>query len=298
MLIALMTSLVVAGCSSGISSSDYNAVQAENQRLRDQVASQQALIGKLEGAIKYTVESDLLFPSGSYKISPSGERLLASFTQKLAPIQQSTIVVTGYTDNAKIGPALMRQGITSNEILSQKRAEAVARFMVSQGVKPDLITAKGMGEQDPIAANDTAAGRAQNRRVELTLASAPPPAQYSATVGTVEFTGGSVAAGLGYTWGSGTLTFNGQVHHFNISGLSAVGVGVASVSATGEVSNLQNLADFNGTYSVGGGGGAVAVGGALAGLQNEHGVAMTIRSTQVGLQFHLGGGGLTVTLVD
>jgi chemotaxis protein MotB len=59
--------------------------------------------------------------------------------------------------------------VTSNEILSQKRAEAVMKFLISQGVKPDLVTAKGFGEQNPIAPNDTPEGRAKNRRVELSL---------------------------------------------------------------------------------------------------------------------------------
>lgn len=297
-LVALLTPLVLAACSSGITSSDYNAVQAENRRLNEQVASQQARIGQLESAIKYTVESDLLFPSGSYTISPQGERLLASFTQKLAPMQQSKIIVTGYTDNAKIGPALARQGITSNEILSQKRAEAVVQYMISQGVKPELISAQGKGEADPVASNNTSAGRAQNRRVEFTLAAAKAAIPYSATVGTIQLTGGSIAAGVGYSWGSGTLTYNGHVHHFKISGLSALGVGGSSIAASGEVSNLHSLTDFNGTYRAAGVGGAIAVGGSVAGLQNERGVAMTIRSTQIGLQFQIGVGGLTVALLD
>jgi len=78
--------------------------------------------------------------------------------------------VTGYTDNAPIGPALARQGVTSNEILSQKRADAVMQFLISQGVKQNLISAKGWGEANPIASNSTPKGRAQNRRVEITLA--------------------------------------------------------------------------------------------------------------------------------
>jgi len=77
--------------------------------------------------------------------------------------------VSGYTDNAPIGRALERQGVTSNEILSQKRAESVMTFLVSQGVNPDLISAKGFGDADPVASNDTAQGRAQNRRVDLSL---------------------------------------------------------------------------------------------------------------------------------
>ena len=60
-------------------------------------------------------------------------------------------------------------GVTSNEELSQKRADAVMQFLISQGVKPDLVSAKGFGEADPVATNNTAQGRAQNRRVELSL---------------------------------------------------------------------------------------------------------------------------------
>jgi chemotaxis protein MotB len=77
--------------------------------------------------------------------------------------------VSGYTDNATIGPELRRQGVASNEELSQKRADAVMQFLISQGVNPSLVSAHGYGEADPVASNDTASGRAQNRRVELSL---------------------------------------------------------------------------------------------------------------------------------
>ena len=89
---------------------------------------------------------------------------------KLAPTQQNKILVSGYTDNKPVGPALGRQGITSNQDLSQNRAENVMAFLTSQGVKPDLFSARGFGEADPVASNDTPQGRAQNRRVELSLA--------------------------------------------------------------------------------------------------------------------------------
>jgi len=79
-------------------------------------------------------------------------------------------MVNGYTDNVPIGPGLMREGVTSNEVLSQKRADTVMQFMTSRGVKPSLVSARGFGEADPVASNDTPEGRAQNRRVELTLA--------------------------------------------------------------------------------------------------------------------------------
>ena len=64
----------------------------------------------------------------------------------------------------------MRQGITSNLELSQRRADTVMQYLISQGVKPGLLSARGFGEADPVASNNTPAGQAQNRRVELTLA--------------------------------------------------------------------------------------------------------------------------------
>ncbi|HTU56011.1 MAG TPA: OmpA family protein, partial [Acetobacteraceae bacterium] len=68
--------------------------------------------------------------------------------------------------------ALRQQGITSNQILSEKRADNVMQYIVSQGVNPSLISAHGYGDADPVASNDTPQGRAQNRRVVLSLA--PP----------------------------------------------------------------------------------------------------------------------------
>ncbi len=60
-------------------------------------------------------------------------------------------------------------GVDSNDTLSQKRAEAVMAWLVQHGAKQDMVTAKGLGETNPVATNDTAAGRAQNRRVEITV---------------------------------------------------------------------------------------------------------------------------------
>ncbi len=68
-----------------------------------------------------------------------------------------------------IGPELRQQGVTSNQQLSLMRAQTVVQYLISQGVNPNFLTAQGLGEQNPVASNDTAEGRAQNRRVELTL---------------------------------------------------------------------------------------------------------------------------------
>jgi chemotaxis protein MotB len=173
LLFSLTASVFLSAC---VSQSSYDQLQAQYQQaqqqnaaLSAQVASDKAQICRLQGAIKYTVNSDLLFPSGGWEMSDRGKQIIANMATKLAPTQQNKILVSGYTDNAPIGPALQRQGITSNQDLSQKRAENVMEFLISQGVKPDLISAKGFGEADPVATNDTAKGRAQNRRVELSV---------------------------------------------------------------------------------------------------------------------------------
>ena len=95
---------------------------------------------------------------------------MADMATKLASTQQNKLLVTGYTDNSPIGPELQRKGINSNSELSQKRADTVLQFLISQGVKPELLTAQGAGESNPVASNDTPQGRAKNRRVEISLA--------------------------------------------------------------------------------------------------------------------------------
>jgi chemotaxis protein MotB len=148
---------------------------AEMAAMKKELAADKVHVTRLQDAIKYTVNSDLLFRSGSWEMSKQGQEVIAKLAPRLAPFQQSKIVVNGYTDNAPVGRALQQQGVTSNEVLSQKRAEAVMQYLISQGVKPDFISARGFGEAEPIAPNKTAEGRAQNRRVELTLTGQTSP---------------------------------------------------------------------------------------------------------------------------
>jgi chemotaxis protein MotB len=163
--------LSLAGC---VSQNKYDALETRyeqlNQTMSSEIAANQMQITRLQGAIKVTVNGELLFPSGGWQMPATAQQTIAKMAPILAPMQETTIVVNGYTDNTPIGPELMREGVTSNLILSQKRADNVMQFMISQGVKPNLVTAQGFGDADPVASNDTEAGRAQNRRVELTLA--------------------------------------------------------------------------------------------------------------------------------
>jgi chemotaxis protein MotB len=168
MAVSLLSTTVLAGCV--VWKSDYDALQAQNRQLQAQLAASQQQVSRLVGAVKYVANSDLLFASGSWEMRPQGQQIIAGFAQKLAPTQQNHLLVSGYTDNAPIGPELRRRGVASNEELSQKRADAVMQFLISQGVNPSLVSAHGYGEADPVASNDTASGRAQNRRVVLSLA--------------------------------------------------------------------------------------------------------------------------------
>lgn len=163
--------LLLAGC---VSQQKYDALQSRynqlNQTMSSQISANQMHIERLQNAIKVTLNDQLLFPSGGWQMPADAQQTIAKMAPILAPMQQTKIVVNGYTDNVPIGAGLKRQGITSNQILSEKRAENVMQFMISQGVNPSLISAQGFGEADPVASNETPEGQAQNRRVELTLA--------------------------------------------------------------------------------------------------------------------------------
>lgn len=178
MLLVAGAFLVLAGC---VSQRTYNASQQQNaqlQQLNEQLGSEVAAgnvrISQFQNAIKVSVNSQLLFPSGGWEMSAEAKQTIAKIAGVMAPHQANHINVNGYTDNTPIGPALAARGVTTNMILSQKRADTVMQYMISQGVNPNMVSAHGFGEADPVATNDTAAGRAQNRRVELTIAA---PAQ-------------------------------------------------------------------------------------------------------------------------
>jgi chemotaxis protein MotB len=141
-----------------------------NQQMSSEIAANQLHIERLQNALRVTINDQLLFPSGDWQMPADAQQSIAKIARILAPKQQTRINVNGYTDNVPIGPGLMRQGVTSNLILSQKRAENVAQFMIAQGVNPSLVSTQGFGDANPVASNDTADGRAQNRRVEIVLA--------------------------------------------------------------------------------------------------------------------------------
>src|SRR3954469_12971167 len=129
--------------------------------------------------------------------------------------------------------------------------------------------------------------------------SAPPPtAPLGATDGTITFTGGAVAIGLGFQWGSGTLTYQGQQYPFRVEGLSVVDVGATRITGSGTVHNLRNVADFSGNYVSASAGATVAGGGSVTTLRNQNGVVIDGVSTAQGVRLTLAPGGVNVTLAS
>jgi hypothetical protein len=114
---------------------------------------------------------------------------------------------------------------------------------------------------------------------------------------TIELTGGSVAVGVGYSWGEGTVVYKGETHKFKISGLSIADVGISSYTASGSVFRLKDLKDIEGTYSAATAGVTIAGGVSGTVMKNDHGVVIELAATRAGLQFTLAPSGMKITLV-
>ena len=120
--------------------------------------------------IRVTFGAEVLFDTGKSELKPAATAALTQLAALLRSYPGYPIVIEGHTDS---------QGTpASNQTLSQNRALAVKTWLVQKGQVPDvcLITA-GFGQTRPIAPNSTAAGRQQNRRVEVRLLKAPAPAK-------------------------------------------------------------------------------------------------------------------------
>lgn len=105
--------------------------------------------------------------------------------------------------------------------------------------------------------------------------------------GTIELSGASAAAGVGYTWGKGTLHYEGRSIPVTFKGLSLAAVGGESIRASGDIYHLKNLGEFEGNYTAASVGATVAGGGSVAAMENQNGVVIKLRSAGQGLQFNL-----------
>ena len=114
--------------------------------------------------------------------------------------------------------------------------------------------------------------------------------------GTVTMQTKAVAVGIGVSWGSGVLTFQGKEYAFKVNGLSVVDVGISQVSATGDVYSLNKVEDFAGTFTAADAGIAVGGGVGAVAMKNQNGVVMKLTSTQKGLKLKLAAEGIKVQM--
>jgi hypothetical protein len=126
----------------------------------------------------------------------------------------------------------------------------------------------------------------------------PPPATAGGgpTEGTITFSGGAIAIGVGFQWGNGILTYQGQQYQFKLNGLSVLDVGVSSVTGSGTVHNLYKVADFSGNYVAATAGATVAGGGSVTSLKNQNGVVIDGITTAQGVRLTLAPSGVNITL--
>jgi outer membrane protein OmpA-like peptidoglycan-associated protein len=151
------------------------ALQAKEQAAKEEAARAQAatealraqLLNQLNEVLQTTDTprglvvnmADVLFETGKYALNPDAQLKLAKLSGIIQAHPGLNLAIEGHTDTTGSADFNMK--------LSQQRADTVREFLISQGLSPDIITAKGMGQADPVADNSTAAGRKQNRRVEI-----------------------------------------------------------------------------------------------------------------------------------
>lgn len=110
----------------------------------------------------FTLAGDTSFDTNSAELNSNGKASLDAFVNTLAGtegLEVDSIFVVGHADS--------RGSDAYNQTLSEKRADAVSAYLASAGIDSSVLSASGAGESKPVASNDTASGRAQNRRVEL-----------------------------------------------------------------------------------------------------------------------------------
>lgn len=113
---------------------------------------------------------------------------------------------------------------------------------------------------------------------------------------TIRFSGGSVAAGIGWSWGKGTLTYKGKDYPVSVKGLSLGKVGITKATASGEVYHLKSLKDFDGNYTAAGAGITLAGGRSAVTMKNQNGVRVRVISTNRGADITLGGAGVDLRI--
>lgn len=120
-----------------------------------------ATVERVGEGILITFESGLVFDVDSYSLREETKTNLTELSETLKKYDDTNILIEGHTDNTGAD--------TYNQKLSENRADAVEKFLVTQGVKNSRLTTKGYGEGQPLDSNESEAGRQKNRRVEVAI---------------------------------------------------------------------------------------------------------------------------------
>lgn len=119
----------------------------------------------IDGKMVVSMGSDVLFPSGSAKLSAAGLEALKEVTNQLKSIPGKRYQVEGHTDNVPIATAIF----PSNWELAAARAINVTRAMIAAGMPPERVSAASFGDTSPRQSNDTTEGKAANRRIAIVV---------------------------------------------------------------------------------------------------------------------------------
>lgn len=149
------------GAAAGAGTGAYMDIQA--RKLRQELLNTGVQVSTENNQIRLIMPSNITFATDSAVFNPSFNAILDSVAKVLKEYNKTIIQVTGYTDNTG--------SLAYNNTLSQKRASAVATYLINRGIASSRISATGMGPSNPIATNSTAVGREQNRRVEINILS-------------------------------------------------------------------------------------------------------------------------------
>lgn len=118
--------------------------------------------------VKLTLAETLLFPTGIAEVSSSGQTVLDQFAERLKERPTLNVVIAGHTDNVPISAGLATRYPTNWE-LSSARSINIIHHMVKKGIDPHRFESQAFSYMRPVASNDTAEGRAKNRRIEVFL---------------------------------------------------------------------------------------------------------------------------------
>ena len=153
--------LIGAGVGAVAGGSVGHYMDRQEDKLRSQLRDSGVSVTRDGDNIILNMPSNITFDTDSYRLNPQFYSTLDSVVLVLNEFRSTLITVSGHTDST---------GSTEyNQQLSEKRSLAVANYLINKGVQQQRLAAVGRGEMQPIAANNTAQGRAMNRRVELKL---------------------------------------------------------------------------------------------------------------------------------